>query len=109
LAVVSGRADDSLHITQTTAALRIGVLAIFLSPGALGLDVCRDAGRSGFPDHPLNRRHGVLETIADLSLGFGALPENRHAHVRATSPVARGRLEIRHIVGRRDAKQETVQ
>jgi hypothetical protein len=88
--------------------LRIGVLAIVQSLGALGLDASRGAGRSGFPDFLLNRRHRVLETITNQALWISALLENRHAHFRAGDPVAGGRIEIRHIAGRRGAKEEPV-
>jgi hypothetical protein len=109
LAVASGLADHSLHVAQTTAALRIGVFAIVQSLGAPGLDVSRDARRSGFPDVPLDRGYGVLETVTDQSLGFTALLKNRHAHFRAGHPVAGCGMEIRHSAGRRGAKQEPVQ
>lgn len=86
--------------------MRIGVLAIVQSLGALGLDVSRNAGRSGLPEFLLNRRHRVLEAITDQALGFGLLLENRHTHFRAANPPAGGRMEIRHVAGHRAAKAE---
>lgn len=109
LVVASGLTDHSLNIAQTTCALRIGALAFVQPLGALGFDVRRNAGRSGFPDFLLNRCHRMLETITDQPPWFSALLKNGHAYFQAGEDVTGSRVEIRHVAGGRGAKAEALQ
>jgi hypothetical protein len=108
--VVSGYlANHSLNIAETAGALRVGVRAIVQSLGALGLDVRRDAGRSGIPDFLLNRSHRVLEAITDQPLRVRALLENRVPHFRTGEDVAGCGMKMRRVAGRRRAEAESIQ